>query len=173
MVKDPTGVQHESGGAHASPNLQTGIPSFFALWTRLSWMPMREEDQHADLQHFGHLIVALGGRGVTVLHPVGRETGLRHAAVVGSARGDLLGTLRRFAVHQHHVRMLGVDLVELRPDQPVIVEFENAVLGPGGRSTCCSARFLAARKSRLSVIAEVRLRWLTFEPLRGSQCLPA
>ena len=32
-----------------------------------------------------------------------------------------------------------------------------------------SARRLAARKSRLSIIAEVRLRWLTFEPERGRQ----
>jgi hypothetical protein len=28
------------GGAHAPPNFQTGMPSFFALSARLSWMPV-------------------------------------------------------------------------------------------------------------------------------------
>ncbi|MET4606902.1 hypothetical protein ABIB90_006405 [Bradyrhizobium sp. JR4.1] len=37
----------------------------------------------------------------------------------------------------------------------------------------CSARFFAMRKSRLSIIAAVRSRWLTFDPLRGNQGLPA
>lgn len=41
----------------------------------------------------------------------------------------------------------------------------KAIFAPAGSSTRLSARFLAARKSRLSIIAgEVRLRWLTIDP---------
>ena len=38
--------------------------------------------------------------------------------------------------------------------------------------TSVSARRLAARKSRLSIIAAVRVRWLTIEPERGRQAEP-
>ena len=48
----------------------------------------------------------------------------------------------------------------------------KAIFGPAGSSTSVSARFLAARKSRLSIIAAVRVRWLTFEPERGRQAEP-
>ena len=56
--------------------------------------------------------------------------------MVGPAGGDAFGALRRTAVQQHHVGMLGVDLVELVPDQAVIVVVEAAGegdLGPGGQ----------------------------------------
>ena len=45
----------------------------------------------------------------------------------------------------------------------------KAIFGPAGSSTSVSARRLAARKSRLSIIAAVRARWLTIDPLRGCQ----
>jgi hypothetical protein len=48
----------------------------------------------------------------------------------------------------------------------------KAIFGPAGKSTSVSARRLAARKSRLSIIAEVRARWFTIEPLRGCQYDP-
>jgi hypothetical protein len=48
------------------------------------------------------------------------------SAVVGPAGGHTLGTLRRTAVQQHHVRMLGMDLIELVPDQADIVEVDAA-----------------------------------------------
>ncbi len=48
----------------------------------------------------------------------------------------------------------------------------KAIFGPAGSSTSVSARRLAARKSRLSIIAEVRVRWLTIDPLRGRQDEP-
>jgi len=35
-----------------------------------------------------------------------------------------------------------------------------------------SARFFAARKSRLSIMAEVSVRWLTFDRERGRQAEP-
>ena len=37
--------------------------------------------------------------------------------LIGPAGGDAFGALRRAAVQQHHVGMLGVDLVEPVPDQ--------------------------------------------------------
>ena len=48
----------------------------------------------------------------------------------------------------------------------------KAILGPAGSSTSVSARRLAARKSRLSIIAEVSVRWLTIDPERGRQAEP-
>ena len=48
----------------------------------------------------------------------------------------------------------------------------KAILGPAGSSTSVSARRLAARKSRLSIIADVRVRWLTIDPARGRQDEP-
>jgi hypothetical protein len=51
--------------------------------------------------------------------------------------------------------------VETVPDQAMVVEVEVAGdgdLGPAGRSTSLSARFFAARKSRLSITADVSAR---------------
>ena len=48
----------------------------------------------------------------------------------------------------------------------------KAMRGPAGTSSSASARRLAARKSRLSIIAEVRARWLTIEPERGRHSEP-
>jgi hypothetical protein len=102
------------------------------------------------------------------------EADLRHLAGVGPFGGDLLGALRRLAVHQHHVGMLGVDLIELGPDQVVIVEVEPA--GDGDLRT----RRAAAPRSRRALggeeVAAVdhrrgQLRWLTIDPLRGRQGL--
>jgi hypothetical protein len=55
---------------------------------------------------------------------------LGHLAVVGPAGGDTLGALRRTAVQQHHVRVLGMDLIEF------LVAVEAAgegYLRPGGQ----------------------------------------
>jgi len=71
--------------------------------------------------------------------------------------------------------MLGVDLVEPVPDRAVVVEVETARegdLGASGNSTSVSLRRFAARKSRLSIIAAVRVRWLTIDPVRGRQDEP-
>lgn len=46
--------------------------------------------------------------------------------MIGPTGSDLLGTPWRLAVHQHHVGMPGVDMVELGPDQLMIVEIEAA-----------------------------------------------
>src|SRR3546814_6668681 len=110
-----------------------------------------------------------------LLRLVGGESDMRDVAGVGPFGCDMLGALRRFAVQQHHVWVLGVDLIELGPDQTVVVEVEPAGEGDlrtGREQHLISARFLAARKSRLSIIAEVRLRWLNIDPLRGRQFDP-
>src|SRR5258706_2885224 len=92
--------------------------------------------QDADRQHVEHLIVALEGGSLGVLGPVGLKGDLRNLAVIGPAGSDTLCALRRTAVQQHHVRMLGVDLIELVPDHPVIVAVEatgEGDLRPGGQ----------------------------------------
>jgi hypothetical protein len=78
-------------------------------------------------------------------------------------------------MQQHHVGVLGVDLVEPVPDRLGVVEVDPAregILGPAGSSGSVSARRLAARKSRLSIMAAVSVRWLTIEPERGRQAEP-
>ena len=76
-------------------------------------MPEPGNDQDADRQRLEHRVVALERRGLGVLGPVGLEGDLRHLAVIGPAGGDALGALRRSAVQEHHVGVLGMDLVEL------------------------------------------------------------
>jgi hypothetical protein len=77
-------------------------------------------------------------------------------------------------VHQHHVGVLGVDLIELGPDQLVVggVAAGEGDLRAGGHEHLGFARRLAARKSRLSIIAAVRWRWLTLDPVRWDQGEP-
>lgn len=48
---------------------------------------------------------------------------------------------------------------------------EKATFGPGGISLSVSASFLAAMKSRLSIIKVVRWRCVPREPERGDQCI--
>ena len=116
------------GGAHAPPlpNFQTGIPSFLALSARLSWMPVPGKTMTPIGSTSSICVVALERRGLGVLRPVGLEGDLRNLSVVGPLGGDQFGALGRSAMQQHHVGMLGVDLVELVPDQAMIVEVEPA-----------------------------------------------
>ena len=84
------------------------------------------EDDDADRQHIEYLIVALERRCLRMFGPIRFEGDLRNLAVVGPAGGDTLGALRRTTVQQDHVQMLGMDLIELVPDQAVIVAVEAA-----------------------------------------------
>lgn len=59
--------------------------------------------------------VALERRGAAVSGPVRPEGDLGQAAMIDRTGGDALGTLRRSAVQQDHVRMLGMDLIEPIP----------------------------------------------------------
>ena len=61
--------------------------------------------------------------------PVGGEADLRHVAGIGPFGGDQFGALGRLAVDQHHVGVLGVDLVERVPDEVMVVEVEAAGQG--------------------------------------------
>ena len=87
----------------------------------------------------------------------------------------MLAALRRSAVQQHHVRVLAADLIELVPDQAVIVEVEAAREGdlwPGGQQHFGLGSTLRGEKVATAIIAAVRARWLTIDPLRGCQCDP-
>lgn len=61
-----------------------------------------------------------------MLVPVGLEGDLRHLPAGRPLGGDEFGALRRATVQQHHIGVLGVDLVEAVPDQGNVVEFESS-----------------------------------------------
>ena len=74
----------------------------------------------------------LKGAALRCAGPVGLEDDLRDLAIVGPAGGDALGAARAAAVQQHHVGMLGADLVERVPDALVIVAVGAAGEGDAG-----------------------------------------
>jgi len=78
------------------------------------------EDHDPDRQYLQHRVVTLEGRGLGVLRPIGLEGDLRHLAMVGPASSDFFGAFRTAAVQQHHVGVLGVDLIEFVPDELVV-----------------------------------------------------
>jgi hypothetical protein len=85
------------------------------------------EDEDAHGQHVQHGVVAFEGRGLGVLGTVGLEGDLGHAAGLGPFGGDEFGALGAATVEKDHVGILGPDLIQLAPDQAVIVE-----VGPSG-----------------------------------------
>jgi hypothetical protein len=92
----------------------------------------------------------------------------------------MLGPLGRSAVDQHHVRVAaahpveggpdGVDVQALDPAGPF--KIPGATFGPAGSRAAASRRLRAARWSRLSIIAAVRVVRFTTEPWRGRQREP-
>lgn len=46
----------------------------------------------------------------------------RHLLVLGPAGGDQFRGFRRAATHLHYFRVMGIDLIQPHPDQPVVVE---------------------------------------------------
>src|SRR6202012_4882197 len=90
------------------------------------------EDDDADRQRLEQAVVAFEGSGTAVAGPVGLEDDLWNFAMIGPAGGDTLGAARTAAVQQHHVGMLGVDLVERRPDPRVVVAVGAAGEGDAG-----------------------------------------
>lgn len=78
------------------------------------------EDHDTDRHAVQHLVVAFEGCGLGMFGPVRLEGDLRHFAVGGPSGRDALGAFGRSPVQQHHVGVLGVDLIETVPDQPVI-----------------------------------------------------
>src|SRR5271170_182444 len=90
------------------------------------------EDHDADRQRLKQAVVALKGGRIAVAVPVGLEDDLWNFAIVGPAGGDALGAARAGAVQQHHVGVLGPDLVERLPDAGVIVAVGAAGKGNAG-----------------------------------------
>ena len=117
-------------GAHAPslPMFQTGMPSRRALSARLAWMPLPGVTSTPIGNASSMASLRLKGAAFASC-PIGLEDDLRHLAVIGPARRDAFGAFRAAAVQEHHVGVLGVDLVELVPDQMVIIEVEAAAEG--------------------------------------------
>jgi hypothetical protein len=116
----------ECGGAHAPPFFQTGMPSFLALSARFAEMPEPGNTMTPIGRTSRIRSLRLNGAAPGVPVPVRLEDNLRHLAVVGPAGSDALGALGTAAMQQHHVGMLGANLVERVPDRGVIVEVESA-----------------------------------------------
>jgi hypothetical protein len=111
-------------GEHHDPDAERAGPVGEILLN-----PGAGEDEDADRQHVQHGIVSLERRRLGVLGPVGPEGDLGHLAVICPTGSDQFGSLRRPAVQQHHLGVLDMDLIELRPDQAVIVEVRAASHG--------------------------------------------
>ncbi len=92
------------------------------------------EDEDAHRQHIQHGVVALEGCGLGVFGPVGLEGNLRHTPGLGPFGGDELCALRAATMEKDHVGIFGPDLIELAPDQAVIVEVGPA--GEGNLGAC-------------------------------------
>jgi hypothetical protein len=67
-----------------------------------------------------------------VLGPVGFEDDLWNLPLIGPAGGDAFGAARAAAMEEHHVGVLGADLVERVPDADVIVAVGAAGEGDAG-----------------------------------------
>ena len=93
------------------------------------------EDEDTHREHFQHGVVALEGSSLGMLGPVRLEGHLRHAPGLCPFGGDEFRALRASTVQKDHVGMFGPDLVELAPDQAVIVE-----VGPAGEGDFGSCR---------------------------------
>ena len=90
------------------------------------------EDEDADGEHIQHGIVALEGCGLGVLGPVGLEGDLGDTPGFSPFGGDEFGAFCAATVEKDHVGIFGPDLIELAPDQAVIVEVGPASEGDFG-----------------------------------------
>ena len=95
---------------HPGPPDRDAEPA--GLVGEVAWMPVPGKTRAPVGKAASICVVALERRGLGVLRPVRLEGDLRHLAVIGPAGGDALGALRRSAVQEHHVGVLGVDLIE-------------------------------------------------------------
>jgi hypothetical protein len=102
------------------------MPSCLALSATLPWITVPREDDDADRHDREHRVVAPEWRGLGVLRPVRFEGDLRYVALGRPFGSDQFGAPWRTAMHEHHVRMRGVHLVEAVPDDAMVVEVEAA-----------------------------------------------
>ena len=116
-----------SGGSRPPLELHHRDAQLLGLVGEVFLDAIAREDENAHGQHIQHGVVALEGCGLGMLGPIGLEGDLRDLAGFGPFSGDEFGTLGAATVEKDHVGILGLDLVELAPDQAVIVE-----VGPAG-----------------------------------------
>ena len=143
----------------ALPVIEDGNAELFRLVGEIAGDAGARKDDDAGRHDLEHAIVTFEGRGLAVKLPVGLESDLRDLALVSPAGGSALGAFRRAAMDQHHIGVLGEDLVEHDPDALVIGVIDAAgkqIFGPFGSSNSASALRRAAMKSRLSIMAAVR-----------------
>ena len=121
-----------SGAAfHGPPD---GNPEDPGLVAEVVLNPGAGKYQDPDRERREHGVVALEGRRLGVSLPIRLERDLRDLSGVGPAGGDEFGAGRSPAVQERHVAMSGVELVELVPDQRVVVVVGTAGQGdPGTR----------------------------------------
>lgn len=81
-----------------------------------------DSNQHGTQE----LIAALERRPVGMSCPIEFESDLCDLAIVRPAGGDLIGAMRRTAAEEHHIRMLGLELVEDCPVAMMIIAVDAA-----------------------------------------------
>jgi len=81
------------GGAYAPPSLNTGMPSFFALSARLSWIPVPGQTTTPIGRASNIASFRLKGAALACF-VLGPEDDLRHLAVIGPSGSDALGAFR-------------------------------------------------------------------------------
>ena len=118
------------GGLRPLLELQDRDAQLLGLVGEVFLDAISREDENAHGQHVQHGVVALEGCGLGVFGPIGLEGYLRDLAGFGPFDGDEFGPLGAATVEKDHVGIFGLDLIELAPDQAVIVEVGPAGEGP-------------------------------------------
>ena len=126
------GLGKSSALRAARPMIENGNAELLRFVREIAGNAGTGKDDDAHRHDLEHTVVALERSGLTVAGPIGLERDLRDAALVGPAGGGLLGAFGRAAMDEHHVRMLGVDLVKHGPDAFVVVELNTAREGDLG-----------------------------------------
>src|SRR3954466_13029063 len=156
-------------------NRITGMPSFFALSARLPLTPLPGNTRTPTGIASSIWSLRLKGAAFLCLAQSGLNTTwgtlrlLAHLAAISSAPfGD---PPCRSTMPAYFARTLSraaqIRSTSLHSAPPV-----NATRVPAGIRTWASARRFALMKSRLSIIAAVRARWLTIDPERGRHADP-
>jgi Zn-dependent peptidase ImmA (M78 family) len=115
------------GGYAPFSNFRTGMPSFLALSARFSWMPLPGKTRTPTGSTSSMASLRLKGAALACLVQSGLKATCVTLAGFGPFGGDEFGALGAATVEKDHVGILGPDLIELAPDQAVIVE-----VGPTG-----------------------------------------
>ena len=128
------GPSIKDGGSRPPLELHHRDAQLLGLVGKVLLDAIAREDEDAHGQHFEHGVVALEGCSLGVLGPVRLEGNLGDAPGFSPFGGDEFGAFCAATVEKDHVGIFGPDLIELAPDQAVIIEVGPA--SEGNLGTC-------------------------------------